>query len=61
VPQLGRVNVLLTGEARPVAITVVAGGLLVYAAWMVGSGLRDRSRERRAGVTVEVEKGSDDT
>ncbi|MDV8002472.1 signal peptidase I [Rhodococcus sp. IEGM 1408] len=48
VPQLGRVNVLLTGEARPIAITVVAGGLLVYAAWMVGSGLRDRGRGRRA-------------
>lgn len=64
VPQLGRVNVLLTGEARPIAITVVAGGLLAYAAWMVGSGLRDRSRERRAGVAEgradDVREGADD-
>lgn len=48
VPQLGRVNVLLTGETRTIVVGVVAGGLLLYAAWMVGSGLRDRSREKRA-------------
>lgn len=50
VPQLGRVNVLLTGETRAIALTVVAGGLLVYATWMIGSGLRDRSRETTEGA-----------
>ena len=51
VPQLGRVNVLLTGETRAVAITVVAGGLIAYAVWMLGSGVRDRSREKKAALT----------
>lgn len=47
VPQLGRVNVLLTGGSRAVAVTVVAGGLIVYAVWMIGSGLRDRARNSK--------------
>lgn len=64
-PQLGRVNVLLTGETRTVAVGVVAGGLLLYAAWMVGSGLRDRSREKRAACDDrtepnDTEEGADD-
>ena len=50
VPQLGRVNVLLTGETRAVAITVVAGSLIAYAAWMLGSGVRDRSREKKSAL-----------
>lgn len=50
VPQLGRVNVLLSGDTRALAISVVAGGLIVYAAWMFGSGLRERSREKKAGM-----------
>ena len=50
VPQLGRVNVLLSGETRAIAVTAVAGGLLVYATWMIGSGLRDRSREKTEGA-----------
>lgn len=48
VPQLGRVNLLLTGDSRVLAITAVAGGLIVYAAWMFGSGLRDRTKKKRA-------------
>ena len=54
VPQLGRVNLLLTGDSRVLAITVVAGGLIVYAAWMFGSGLRDRSKKKRA---MQLETG----
>ncbi|MGX1770236.1 signal peptidase I [Dietzia sp. NPDC055343] len=68
VPHLGRVNVLLTGETRAVAITAVAGGLIIYAVWMFGSGLRDRSREKKSGRGVEeleadatgMEEGADD-
>lgn len=52
VPQLGRVNVLLSGESRVVAITVVAGGLIVYAVWMFGSSLRERSREKKANTNL---------
>lgn len=47
VPQLGRVNLLLTGDMRALGLTVIAGGLMVYAVGMVGSGLRDAARERR--------------
>ncbi|UVE96391.1 signal peptidase I [Dietzia sp. B32] len=47
VPQLGRVNLLLTGEMRVIGIGVLAGGLLVYAAWMFAGGLRDQVRERK--------------
>lgn len=65
VPQLGRVNVLMTGETRVVAIAVVASGLIVYAGWMFGSGLRDRAREKKAGEQVagdarDSEEGADD-
>lgn len=56
VPQLGRVNVLLTEKARPAAITVVAGGLLLYAAWMVGSGLAERRRELAVAAAEEQDK-----
>ncbi|UVE96629.1 signal peptidase I [Dietzia sp. B32] len=56
VPQLGRLNVLLTGESRAVAITIVAGGLIVYAVLMIGGGLRDGSREKRA-ARAELDKG----
>lgn len=55
VPQLGRVNVLLSGESRAVAITVVAGGLIVYAAWMFGAGMRDRSRTKSTGGAGSVD------
>lgn len=57
VPQLGRVNVLMTGETRAVAITFVAGGLIVYAAWMFGSGMRERAREKRDGLDADQQAG----
>ena len=68
VPQLGRLNVLMTGETRAVAITVVAGGLIVYAAWMFGSGLRERTRQKKDGTDADQpasdgrdsEEGADD-
>lgn len=60
VPQLGRVNVLLAGEARPIAITVVAGGLLLYAAWMVGSGVVDSRRSRRSVARGDEQEGGVD-
>ncbi|MFN3600805.1 MAG: signal peptidase I [Dietzia sp.] len=48
VPQLGRVNLLLTGDTRALGITVVAGGLIIYSVAMFGSGLRDRSSRKKA-------------
>ncbi|WP_108849274.1 signal peptidase I [Dietzia lutea] len=47
VPQLGRVNLLLSGDTRALGVAVVSGGLLLYAVWMLGSGVRDRARDRR--------------
>ncbi|MCD2263905.1 signal peptidase I [Dietzia aurantiaca] len=60
VPQLGRVNVLLTGKTRAVAITIVAGSLIVYAAWVFGSGVRDRSREKQSALIVDRARSDED-
>lgn len=50
VPHLGRVNQLLTGGQRQIAVTVVAGSLLGYAALMIASSVRDGVvRSRRKG------------
>lgn len=45
VPYLGRLNSLLSGSSRALALFVIAGGLGLYAVWMWISGLRDRSRK----------------
>lgn len=42
VPQLGRVNSLLSGEARSVLVTVGGVALAGYALWMFGSAFRER-------------------
>ena len=44
VPYIGYVNQAITGKQHIVAVYVVAGLLLIYAAWMIVSGLRDRRR-----------------
>lgn len=43
-PLLGWVNTLLTGANRTIALTVVAGGLFLYAAASAGGAVRDRRR-----------------
>jgi signal peptidase I len=47
VPYLGRYTNLLDGTTRQVALVLSAGSLLLYAALMIGSDVRDR---RRRGV-----------
>lgn len=47
VPYLGWVNTWLTGERRAIVVPVIAALLFGYAAFMVYSGLRDRTRARR--------------
>lgn len=50
VPYLGRVNQLLTSGQRQIAVAVVAGSLLGYAALMIASSVRDGVvRSRRKG------------
>ncbi|MEQ4498545.1 signal peptidase I [Nocardioides kribbensis] len=47
VPHLGRVNALLTGHQRQVAVWVVGGGLLAYAGAMFVGAARERGRRPR--------------
>ncbi len=50
IPYLGWVATLLTGEARTVVVSIVVGGLLLYAAWMFTSAVRDRFTKRNTAV-----------
>lgn len=52
VPYVGYLNAIITGREHMVAVYVVAGLLLVYAAYMLLSAARDR---RRARVTARRE------
>lgn len=55
VPYLGYVSTVLTGQQRGTAVTAVASGLLLYAAWMVGGLVRDR---RTAGAHREDDRST---
>jgi signal peptidase I len=50
VPYIGWVNNVVNGDMRPVIIPIVAGGLFLYAGWMMFSGLLDRRRGRRTAA-----------
>lgn len=52
VPYLGYVNNAMTGDSRQLLVMVAVGGLGVYAVWMFGSGLWDRSREKSGQGTT---------
>ncbi len=52
VPELGRVNLWLTGPRRVTIVTAGVLGLLGYAGWMFVSAGLDRSRARSAGVAA---------
>lgn len=58
IPWVGWVSQLVTGDVRAVVVPVIAGGLGVYAVWMIVAGLRERSKGRREAEddpdTVEV-------
>ncbi|MFE3289509.1 signal peptidase I [Rhodococcus sp. NPDC059234] len=45
VPYLGYVNSVITGQQRALMVTVVVGGLFLYAGWMFVGAFRDRSRK----------------
>ncbi|MFT3970350.1 MAG: signal peptidase I [Micropruina sp.] len=47
IPYLGWVAALLTGETRTIVVSVLVGGLLLYATWMFLSAGRDRLAKRR--------------
>ncbi|MFC7446750.1 signal peptidase I [Rhodococcus daqingensis] len=46
VPYMGYVNSLITGKQRALMITIVVGGLFVYAAFMFVGAFRERGRPR---------------
>ncbi|AQA23727.1 signal peptidase I [Rhodococcus sp. MTM3W5.2] len=46
VPYMGYVNSLITGKQRALMITVVVGGLFLYAGWMFVGAFRERSRDK---------------
>jgi signal peptidase I len=54
VPYIGWVNNVVNGDMRPVIIPIVAGGLFLYAGWMMISGLVDR-RRTRVGAAAAIE------
>jgi signal peptidase len=45
VPYLGWVNNAVSGDRRGVIVPIIAGALLVYAAWSIGSGIVERKRK----------------
>ena len=45
-PYLGWANQAVDGQTRSWAIPVLAGGLFVYAAWTIGSGVLEKMRGR---------------
>ena len=53
VPYLGYGNELLSGGQRQVAVLVVAGGLLAYAAWMFLMAARNRAAARESKTSRE--------
>ena len=52
VPYVGRLNTLISGNQRQLAVYGVAGGLAVYAGVMFAGVARDRRRRRRPAATV---------
>ena len=63
-PYLGYVNTWLTGEQRTVLVAVVVSALLIYATYMMISGIRDGRRDARTRKPVRddepIRKGSHD-
>ncbi|HEU0205879.1 MAG TPA: signal peptidase I [Pseudolysinimonas sp.] len=54
VPYIGWVNNIVNGDARSVVIPIVAGGLFLYAGFMVASTVVDRRRKARAAAQAEA-------
>lgn len=44
IPYVGWVTTLLSGESRALVVSVLVGGLLIYAVWMLISSVRDRRK-----------------
>lgn len=55
VPYLGWVPQALNGPTRSWLVPAIVAGLFGYAAWMLGSGLRDRRNGRGDGTAAEAE------
>lgn len=61
VPYIGWVNNAMSGDTRSVIMPIVAGALLLYAAWAIGSGIVDKRRAaRRLAADASAEESSAD-
>lgn len=60
VPYLGRVNNALSGESRTIITGVLAGALIVYALWAVGSSIKDRTRKGKEDLDAGTGDGDAD-
>ncbi|GGE97791.1 signal peptidase I [Mycetocola zhadangensis] len=49
VPWVGWVSQIVTGDIRAVVVPLAAGALGIYAIWMIGSGLRERTKRPKGG------------
>ncbi|MGC3956105.1 MAG: signal peptidase I [Propionicimonas sp.] len=60
IPYLGWVANLLTGELRTIVVSVLVGGLLVYAVWMFISAGRDRLARKRTDPADQPDQDQPD-
>lgn len=59
IPYLGWANQAIDGSTRSWAVPALAGALFLYAAWTVGSGLRERRQKKRTAeeATAPLSEG----
>lgn len=54
VPYMGYINNVISGENRALLIKIIVGGLFVYAAYMIVSGIRERGQEKKANAADDA-------
>lgn len=60
IPYLGWANQAIDGSTRNWAVPTLAGALFVYAAWTVGSGLRERRQKKRTAEEAPAPRSEGD-
>lgn len=60
IPYLGWANQAIDGSTRSWAVPTLAGALFVYAAWTVGSGLRERRQKKRTAEEAPAPRSEGD-
>lgn len=60
IPYLGWANQAIDGGTRSWAVPALAGALFLYAAWTVGSGLRERRQKKRTAEEASAPRSEGD-